>query len=140
MLKNIFKQSNFLKSLKYYGKKYFNGDLLYLSVKTSKNGRYLGAFIIDLDIEKSFTSVSAMKTLVFTKENQILSKVKINRKNDFLMKFESLDENIFKFPFPKNDDNLVKNVEKGDIFVSEEKNINYLNIALSELRYFYNFH
>ena len=59
MLKRFLSESASFSNLRYYIKRYYNGELLYLAARSIKSQQYLGCFIIDLNIEKgSFVTIT----------------------------------------------------------------------------------
>ena len=137
-MKKFFQESVKIQNLKYYIKRFFNGEILYLSVQ-KQTGESLGSFIFDLDLEGTFTTASAIKKLCFDKEAEIVENMKLISIKDENLSYLSLrliekpEKNGLKLPFPKEDFST-KKLKMGDIFIRKEKESkeNSLNIALED--------
>lgn len=133
MIKKIIKDTKIFSSTSYYLKKFLNGELLYLSLKSEKSRDFLGSLMIDLEMNKAFTSSSALKKLFMIYSPTIKNELSIQTtQNDSLLTFDykpSKPENTF--PFTK-EDLYHEEICKGDLFLYEQNGRTFLSLSLQE--------
>jgi len=86
-MKQFLKESKSFNDVMYYFKRCLNGELGYLKLASVKSPDLSTATIIDLELEKSFTTASSFKLLYMNREVQLVEKVPlIKSKNELLFK------------------------------------------------------
>lgn len=76
-MKQLLKQSRSIQDFLHYYKGLLNGEIGYLQLQSAKSPNLSTGLIIDLELEKSFTSASSFKLLYMNREYEIAEKEKI---------------------------------------------------------------
>ena len=76
-MKQFLKQSRSIQDFLHYYKGLLNGEIGYLQLQSAKSPNLSTGLIIDLELEKSFTSASSFKLLYLNREYEIAEKEKI---------------------------------------------------------------
>ena len=124
-MKQFLKQSRSIQDFIHYYKGLLNGEIGYLHLQSAKSPNLSTGLIIDLELEKSFTSASSFKLLYMNREYEIAEKEKISA-------IKLKDELIFKNLKLKyiSEDYCPSEIKRGDlIMINKEGDFGF---ALSE--------
>lgn len=130
MIKRFVKESKTIKNILYYFHKMLNGEIGYILVS---NKNLSGEIVIDLEMERGFTGASALKQLLWNKEEEVCQGVGLRRENFYLKFVHKNPNNNFKIKMPFVQEELLKmNLNKGDVFIYQKNGSDVLGIAFTE--------
>ena len=111
-MKQFLKQSRSIQDFLHYYKGLLNGEIGYLQLQSAKSPNLSTGLIIDLELEKSFTSASSFKLLYLNREYEIAEKEKIRA-------IKLNDELIFKNLKLKyiTEDYVPSEIKRGDLIM-----------------------
>lgn len=134
MVKQILKNSKAFQAFIYYFKKTLNGDIGYISFRKTQSRAFIGGIIIDLEMNKSFTSASALKNHFFSQYMQENMKICTSKERK-LANFEINSDSKEKTGISFEEDEMIteKIIDKGDFFIHKENNKALLSLALRKI-------